>query len=43
MRIGFRNYWKTDRFLYMPILAFTVTRNRLEFMILGVGVTFWRV
>lgn len=42
MRIGFRSYWKTDRFLYMPLLAFAITRHKLEVMFLGFGLSIWR-
>lgn len=43
MRIGFKHYWKTDRKLFIPILAFGISKSRFEFVVLGVGFILWKV
>lgn len=42
MRIGFRSYWKIDRFMFLPLLGYASTSCRTEFMVLGFGLVFWR-
>lgn len=42
MRIGFINYWKKDRFVFMPMLALAIAPHKVEVMVVGVGLRFWR-
>ncbi|SMG35771.1 hypothetical protein SAMN05660862_2545 [Sphingobacterium psychroaquaticum] len=42
MRIGFINYWKRDRFVFMPVVAIAFSPHKVELMILGIGLRIWK-